>query len=189
MMLAAAAAFLGGPTGLAAQVPPAEEQIAAALNAAPVEQRAGATVLGYDARGRIVTLREGTNELVCLSDDPGDDRFNVACYHQSLEPYMARGRQLSARGVTGSERNEIRWREAEEGSLPMPEDPATLYVLSDGAFSPATGVVEGGRLRWVIYVPYATRETSGLRTDPAPGSPWLMFPGTPGAHIMISPPR
>lgn len=188
-ILAAVAVFMAGPALLVAQLPPAEEQVAAALNAAPVEQRAGATVLGYDDQGRIVTLREGSNELVCLGDDPGDDRFSVACYHESLEPYMARGRQLSAQGVTGSERNEIRWREAEEGSLSMPEDPATLYVLSDGAFSPATGVVEGGRVRWVLYVPYATRESIGLRTDPAPGVPWLMFPGTPGAHIMITPPR
>jgi len=41
----------------------------------------------------------------------------------------------------------------------------------------------------VVYVPYATAATTGLPTRPAPGVPWLMDPGTAGAHIMISPPR
>jgi hypothetical protein len=43
--------------------------------------------------------------------------------------------------------------------------------------------------RWVIYTPGATAETTGLPLTPGPGAPWLMFPGTPGAHIMISPAR
>ena len=36
----------------------------------------------------------------------------------------------------------------------------------------------------------ATPESTGLSTSPgAPGAPWLMYPGTPGAHIMINPPK
>jgi hypothetical protein len=44
-------------------------------------------------------------------------------------------------------------------------------------------------LRWVIYVPFATAETTGLSTKPVENGPWLMDPGTPGAHIMITPTR
>jgi hypothetical protein len=40
----------------------------------------------------------------------------------------------------------------------------------------------------VVYVPYATPESTGLSTTPGT-APWLMYPGTPGAHIMISPPK
>jgi hypothetical protein len=178
------------PMGGEAQAPSAEAQIAAALQAAPEGQQEGATVLGFDDAGQIVTLRAGTNELVCLGDNPTDTRFSVACYHESLEPYMARGRELARDGVTdGTERNQIRWREAEAGTLAMPELPATLYVMTGAGFDPASGEVEGAYLRYVLYTPWATVESTGLTDSPqGPGSPWLMYPGTAGAHIMISPP-
>jgi hypothetical protein len=173
------------------QAPPSEHQIAAALQAAPENLRADATVLGYDASGNLATLRQGTNDLVCLADNPSDDGFSVACYHESLEPYMARGRELSADGIVdGQERNRIRWEAAEAGTLSMPEEPATLYVLTGSGFDPSMGAVSEGYLRYVLYTPWATVESTGLPDRPTgPGSPWLMFPGTAGAHIMISPPR
>jgi hypothetical protein len=173
-----------------AQVPPPEVQVAAAVLAAPADQQAEATVLGYDGSGGLVSLRAGGNGMVCLADDPADDGFSVACYHESLEPYMARGRELSAQGTTdGATRNEIRWKEAEAGTLAMPEAPATLYVLTGSGFDPESGAVQDAYLRYVIYTPWATLESTGLPSRPmGPGSPWLMYPGTAGAHIMISPP-
>ena len=63
----------------------------------------GATVLGYDAAGAVVTLRAGVNDIVCLADDPKEAAFSVACYHKDLEPFMARGRELVAKGVKGKE--------------------------------------------------------------------------------------
>lgn len=83
-----------------------------------------------------------------------------------------------------------RWQEADAGTLPMPKSPATLYVLSGSGYDAAAGRVIDGHLRWVVYTPWATPETTGLPLSPqAPGAPWLMFPGTPGAHIMITPPK
>ena len=40
---------------------------------------------------------------------------------------------------------------------------------------------------YVIYMPYATSASTGIPTKPAPGAPWLMLPGTPKAHVMLSP--
>ncbi len=170
-------------------VPPAETQIAAAILAAPEGRRADATVLGYNADGKLVTLRKGSNDLVCLADDPNNDSFSVACYHRDLEPYMARGRELLAAGVTGQPRNDMRWKEIEEGKLAMPREPRTLYVLTGSGFDAASGKVTDAYLRWVIYTPFATPESTGLSTEAAPNAPWLMFPGTAGAHIMINPPK
>ena len=51
----------------------------------------------------------------------------------------------------------------------------------------AKGEIADSYLRWVIYTPYATPESKGLTTK-AGSEPWLMYPGTAGAHIMISPP-
>lgn len=177
------------PMAAAQTMPSAEEQIAAAILAAPEEWRAGATVLGYDAQAKLVTLRKGSNELICLADKPGDTRFSAACYHKDLEPYMARGRELEAQGIKGNERNEkYRWKEIKEGTLKMPKEPRMLYVLSGAGYDAASGKVINASLRWVIYCPYATAESTGLSTKPKRGEPWLMDAGTPGAHIMISPP-
>jgi len=174
----------------AADPPPAAEQIAAALEAAPDDRRAGAQVLGYDALGRLSELRPGTNDLICLADKPGDDKFSVACYHSSLEPFMKRGRELEAEGVSGEERLKRRYVEADSGLLKMPTKPATLYVLTGSGFDAATGKVGDAYLRYVIYTPWATQESTGLPlSPPGPGGPWIMFPGTAGAHIMITPPK
>ena len=175
---------------LAGQAPPPDIQIEAALQPAPEADRATATVLGYADDGSLVTLREGSGSLVCLADDPEQEGWSVACYHESIEPYMARGRELRAQGVTDpQEVARIRWEEAEAGTLAMPDEPAMLYVTTGEGYDPETGTVLEPFTRWVLYTPWATVESTGLPPRPtAPGAPWLMFPGTPGAHIMITPP-
>jgi len=194
-MMMLSAVLVAGLTGQAAAAPaapvalPSDSQIAAAVQAAPEERRAGATVLGYDAAGALVTLRAGANDIICLADDPKETAFSVACYHKDLESFMARGRELAANGVKGKEREETRWKEIESGAIKMSREPRTLHVLTGSGFDPATGIVADAYLRWVIYTPFATPETTGLAIRPVPGGPWLMFPGTPTAHIMISPAR
>jgi len=173
----------------AADVPSPEAQIASAVLAAPSELRDGAAVLGYNPQGEVVKLREGKNELICLASDPSRTSFSVACYHRDLEPYMARGRELVAQRITGPKRNEIRWKEVADGKLSMPRAPRTLYVLTGSGFDSSSGKVKDAYLRWVIYVPFATPESTGLSTKPSDSAPWLMSPGTAGAHIMINPPK
>jgi hypothetical protein len=173
----------------AAEVPSREVQIAGAVLAAPAELREGAAVLGWNAEGGRVKIREGKNELICLATDPARPAFNVACYHKDLEPFMARGRELLSQKVTGPKRDQIRFKEVEDGKIAMPREPRTLYVLTGSGFDPATGTVQDSYLRWVIYVPFATPESTGLSTKASESAPWLMAPGTAGAHIMISPPK
>jgi len=180
--------LIAGGAALAVDVAPPADQIASALLAAPQEQRNDATVLGYNAKGEVVTLRKGSNNLVCLAHDPSEKSFSVACYHKDLEPFMARGRELAAQGAKGKDRHELRWKEVEQGKVPMPRDPRLLYVLSGSGYDAAKGQVTDPYLRWVVYTPYATSESTGIPTKAGPG-PWLMYPGTPGAHIMISPPK
>ena len=174
---------------LAADIPSPQVQISGAVLAAPAELRDGAAVFGYDAQGARIQLREGKNELICLATDPTKTAFNVACYHKDLEPFMARGRELVGQKVTGAKRNEIRFKEVEDGKLAMSKEPRTLYVLTGTSFDPATSKVQDSYLRWVIYVPFATPQSTGLSTKSSDNAPWLMSPGTAGAHIMINPPK
>jgi len=86
-----------------------EALIAASLMAAPAASRDGCKVIGYNMAGEFVTFREGDNEFIVLADDPKKSGFNAACYHKSLEPFMARGRELRAEGKTGpGRRSQIR---------------------------------------------------------------------------------
>ena len=119
---------------------------------------------------------------------PSAEGFEVSCYHETLEPYMARGRELRAQGVEGQARNETRWKEIEEKKLAAPASGATQHILT-GEYDAATGEVRNAYLRWNVYTPYATPETTGLTTRGGESVPWLMYPGKPGAHIMIIPPR
>lgn len=183
-----AALVLGIPSLGAAQgtIPPKDEQIAAAVLPLPPEYRAGARVLGYGSDGKLTTLRDG-KVMTCLARDPKAPRFHVACYHESMEPFMARGRELRAQGVTNAaEIDSTRFREVKSGKIVMPKYPAALYSLTDGAFDPKTGTAPGAKHLYVVYVPYATSESTGLSAKPNGNQPWIMFPGTPKAHIMFT---
>ena len=180
------------PSGLAAQEAAAAERpsdaVAGAVLALPEGLRAGAEVRAADGE---TLLREGTNGMICLADAPGDGRFRVACYHESLEPFMAMGRQLRAEGVEGMAYQQARWEAAEAGRLKMPSGPAMVYNLGL-----PTEEVDPHTVDWTtanrlhaVYVPWATAESTGLPTSPEGGGPWLMWPGEPSAHVMIAVPR
>jgi hypothetical protein len=176
---------------LSQTIPGKDIQIKTALLAAPADLRENATVLGYDEKAELGVIKKGTNELVCLTDDPAQQGFSVACYHKDLDPYMARGRQLKKEGKDHQMISDTRESEVKSGKLVMPKQPTTLFVYStaDDKYNRETGDITEGYLRYVIYIPYATSETTGLPLKPsAPGMPWIMDPGTHKAHIMINPP-
>lgn len=187
--LLSAPAALRGQAGPAAALPTPDQQVAAAVLALPDGMRAGAAVLGYRTAGALTELRRGTNGMICLADDPANPAFHVACYHESLEPFMARGRALRAEGAKGGMVDSARFKEIKAGTLKMPTTPAALYSLSGpaGSWDPATNQVKDGRPLYVVYIAGATSASTGLPAIPAPGLPWIMFPGTPKAHIMFVP--
>jgi hypothetical protein len=160
--------------------------IESALLAVPEPLRAGAEVRGWGEGGTLTVLRRGTNNIICLADRPDQEGFAAACYHDSLEPFMERGRELARQGVAGAARDSIRWREIEAGTLAMPAA-AMVYNLrfatddfDPASFDPATAA----RLH-SFYIRGATPESTGLSIRPS-AEPWLMQAGTPSAHIMIS---
>lgn len=176
------------PAQVQAQEVSDEILIAQAIAAAPEAYRAGAEVRAYGENRVLWTVREGTNELICLADAPGDQGFASACYHVSLEPFMERGRELSAMGLKGQERQTRCWEEVDAGKVPMPDGAAMVYNLWGQVenFDPATLHMEEAQHVHAAYIPYATTESTGLPATVNQGGPWLMFPGKPSAHIMFS---
>ena len=170
------------------KIPSVYWQITTAVLAAQESDRENVTVMGYRNDGSLDVLRQGSNELICIADDPKKKGFSVACYHKSLEPFMQRGRDLRKEGKTEKEIFDMREEEAKSGKLVMPNG-ALLSVLT-GKVNEETQEIENKFLRWVYYIPFATPESTGLPLAPQiPGGPWIMNPGTHRAHIMMTPPK
>lgn len=165
-----------------------KKHINAALSAAPNEMQAEATVLGYNTDSQLVQLRKGSNKLICIADKPGDDEFHVSCYHEDLDPFMKRGRQLRAQGLSTTKVDSVRRTEIKAGKLELPRKAMALYSLTapKGSYNYETGTVTNASPLYVIYVPFETSATTGLSQKPASeGAPWIMEPGKPWAHIMV----
>jgi hypothetical protein len=168
---------------------PESVQIAAATAPLPEAFRASATVLGYrGGQPPLVTLRAGGGDFVCLAADPRAQRFHTACYHASLEHFMDRGRELRAAGMTAAQVDSVRNAEVLDGRLQMPAH-AALYSLTGpwSVLDTPTGAVRGARPLYVLYLPMATAEATGLPGRPQGEAPWLMDSGTPRAHVMFTP--
>ena len=188
LLLQAAPAGAQAPAAQpAAVIPPAAEQIAGAVLPLPENLRATATVLGYGADGKMTTLRRGTGEMTCLASDPKQKEFHASCYHNDMEPFMARGRALRASGVTGGQVDTVRFKEVKEGKIKMPKSPAALSQVFGESYDPVKNEVIKPQTLYVIYIPFATGKSTGLAERPFGKAPWVMFPGTPKAHIMFTP--
>ncbi len=162
----------------------AQDAISLAIAPIPSEsEQATARVIQKQGDGW-VTLREGAGPFICIADDPGADGFHTACYHESLEPYMARGRELTAQGIAGRENVELRMAEIEAGTLEMPSYAFLHAIYAAEGWSGDMEAVQ--RRQSVIYTPFATAEDLGLPTMATRGA-WLMGAGTANAHVMITP--
>jgi hypothetical protein len=88
--------------------------------------------------------------------------------------------------VAGERVDTVRFAEVKAGKLEMPKQPSMLYQIFGGTFDSASAKATGGTSLFVTYIPFATPETTGLSARPSTTAPWIMFPGTPKAHIMYT---
>jgi hypothetical protein len=166
---------------------PAAQQIALAVLPLPKAFRAEATVLGFNGSGKLVEFRKGTNAMICLMSDPKLTEFHPACYQNGMEPFMARGRELRGQGVKNVD--SARFAEVKAGTLKVPTQAATLWAMDgpmSGVNATAGTVTDAIKLRYSVYMPFATAASTGLPDQPIMNGPWLMDAGTPKAHIMFT---
>jgi len=179
---------IAGAAALLAPLAPAavqsvDDQITEAVSPLPKELRAAATVVIYDpATGDRKVLRQGSNSIECQPKNPADGF--IRCYHESIAPRHAMEAKLRAQKKTDKEIQAAINTAIKDGTLKPPVPGSMSYRLTN-----KDGVIK--RL-WIVSVPYATPETIGVSTgsqrDAAlkgHGLPWMMLPGTAGAHIMI----
>lgn len=180
--LAAAAVVSLGAASARAQSRSSDALIAEAVQILPAELRSGATVVTYDAAtGARRVLRQGTNFLECQPQMA--DGF-TRCYHRSLGPRRDLEAKLRAEKKTAEQVSAAISAAVKSGQLPAPPPAMMAY----------RGYDKRDRIQnlWVVSLPNRTPESVGVSTasqrDAAlegHGLPWMMLPGTPGAHVMI----
>jgi len=150
-------------------------KIKSAMSAAPRSVSADATVVDYPTKagGGFVTLREGSNGWTCLPDDPSTPGPDPIC----------------ADGQT------MKWFDAWVAhKKPKLDSDGFAYMLkgaSDAsntdpfATKPAAGQDWMTSPPHVMVFPKHPRSLRGVTTDMDNGGPWVMFAGTPYAHMMI----
>ena len=147
-----------------------QDAIESAMSAAPESVSAEATVVSWDME----TLREGTNEWTCLpdrADTPGNDPWCVTgswldflnAYVNNTEPtYTEIGFAYMLMGDTPVSNSDPYATEATG-----PEDWVTDVGAHLMMLVPDRGILDS------------------MSTDHLNGGPWVMWPETPYAHIMI----
>jgi hypothetical protein len=142
--------------------------IANALRAAPASITDHAAVMDWEGN----TLREGTNEWVCFPDPPTME-----------DAPMCLDRQWQV------------WADAWMKQEPVAIDGVGIaYMLvGDAGASNVDPFAEGPTAdnEWVVTGPHLmiiapdVASLDALPTEPGNGGPWVMWKGTPYAHIMV----
>ena len=179
----AAAVVLASPLVVAtAQTPTVDDQVSQAVQVLPEDLRAGATVVAYDrASGARNVLRQGTNFIEC---QPRMDDGFTRCYNKALGPRRDLEAKLKAEKKSDKEIQDAVVAAIKAGTIKAPAPGMMSY----------RGYDKRDRIQrlWVMSLPGRTPESVGVSTgsqrDAAlegKGLPWMMLPGTPGAHVMI----
>lgn len=163
--LAAPAVFLL-PGAVLAQA----DQIASATSAAPASVSADAAVVDWQMN----TLREGSNGWTCLPDNPDSPGTDPWCVN---EPWLDFLHALVNKTEPAYEQVGIAYMLM--GDTPVSNaDPYATERTSDEDW------VDGLGAHLMVLVPDRAAYAN-LSTDPKNGGPWIMWPDTPYAHIMI----
>jgi len=149
------------------------DPVASAESAAPASIAHDAAVITVDAKGAISTVRQGNNGWTCMPDNPQTPGKDPMCM----------------------DGNGMKWAEAWMGHKPPPADNVGLmYMLAGGSDAsntdpwgekPANG-------KWVETGPHvmvvgaeSLNKLYPTSADPDTSKPYVMFGGTPYAHLMI----
>jgi hypothetical protein len=148
-----------------------QAKIKRALSAAPPNVAKAAKVVDMDGQGKMTVLREGTNGFTCFPGHPGVVGDVAMCADapsmQWVSDFMS------------------------HKSKPTNTEPGVIYMLAGGTDWSATdpNATSGTPIKepphWMIMWPFDPA-TTGLPTTPKQTGTWIMYAGTPWAHLMIN---
>ena len=148
-------------------------KIASARSAAPAAISANATIAEMSPDGKMTTLAKGTNGWLCMPDNPTSPGADPMCvdkvWQQWFEGYQAH-------------------------KAPKITQVGIAYMLAGGsdasntdpfATKPAAGK------DWIATPPHTmvvmpdTKQLDSYSTTPSESTPYVMWKGTPYAHLMV----
>ena len=144
--------------------------IARATSAAPLDVGRNATVMGMGADGKMKEVRAGTNGWMCMLDLVGDS--------------MCLDKEWQAWGDA--------WMNKKEP--PKPKTVGVAYMLKGDKGASNTDPYATKKTadnQWVVTGPHVmilptdASQLDAYPTDWTNGGPWVMWKGTPYAHIMV----
>lgn len=169
-----AAAPAAAPVRAARPSPSDDALVANALSAAPASVAAGATVVGHDGR----TLRTGTTDWVCMPDLPDVPNDTPMCLDAPWRGFIDAWMKKQVPTVT-----RMGFGYMLQGDMPVSNaDPFAT------APTPTNQWIADGAPHVMILVP-DQRLLDALPTDPTSGGPFVMWKGTPYAHVMVPAPK
>ena len=150
------------------------QYIRVAESAAPAAIAKNAAIAKINAKGTVTTIREGTNGFTCIVGVPGDP----------AAPFCA-------------DKNALAWVVSATAGLPKPTntEPGIAYMAQGGVHhETATREIKMAPdstthpvkepPHWMLMWGFDPA-TSGLSTKENPSGVYIMFAGTPYAHVMI----
>jgi hypothetical protein len=148
------------------------ELIRSAASAAPSDIGAHAAVIAPDANGKMAEIRAGTNGWTCMADEPDTPGLDPMCLDKAS----------------------MQWVQSLMAHAPKPANtaPGVVYMLQGGSDISATDpyatktdhFIESPP-HYMIMWPYEAK-TTGFSTTPKKTGTWIMWAGTPYAHLMIN---
>ena len=148
------------------------QQIHSATSAGPRSISDNATVMAADESGKMVQLRPGTNGWTCIPDEPTTPGLDPMCI----------------------DRNGMAWVQALIAKKPKPGNtaPGLIYMLQGGSdlsatdpFATKTDHYIASPPHFMVMWPYDAK-ASGFSTTPKKTGSWIMWAGTPYAHLMVN---
>jgi hypothetical protein len=146
------------------------EKIKRALSAGPSSITNDATVAEIDSNGRMTILRQGTNDFTCMPGNPTEVGMPAVC----------------------ADKVAMQWNSDFEHHKDKPSTtvPGIEYMLagatqrsdSDPFDKTSSPIVVGPH--WMILWPFDPK-TTGLPTTHKPAGAYIMWAGTPWAHLHI----
>lgn len=159
---------------VAAMAPADAATVRSALAALPAGLRNGATVVAMDGKGGMRTLKQGSNGFTCMPDDPNTPGADPMCADKASMDFLhaLMGKTAPPKGKVG-----------------------LMYMLAGGsdtsntdpyAAKPADG-------KWITTGPHlmiagtdqAFLDQYPKGASPDTGAPYVMWAGTPYAHLMV----
>jgi hypothetical protein len=148
------------------------ELVRSALSAAPRDIAAHAAVMAPDASGKMAEIHAGTNGWTCMADEPDTPGLDPMCADKASMTWISSLMSHAAK--------------------PANTVPGIVYMLQGGSdisatdpFATKTDHYVASPPHYMIMWPYDAAQT-GLSTKPKKTGTWIMWAGTPYAHLMVN---